>query len=224
MKFHFFKRGTGAFFVILLCVFCMNCAKVPKFSIVDRSKTIEPGSIAVFCGGNSEVEIELAKEITKQFKEKSSFKVMSQKEIERRIPMYPSSFLEAQKTDTDKWSLASEHLSKKNLQTMNEIQKRLKVKYIMLVWVDGYNMQDTGCCLLGMIFFKAKRATLKAPVRVISYPGNKVIAYNNIKAIEDYSVFRSANSSLQALVEKVASLTVQNFLKEVPNGVNKGGK
>jgi hypothetical protein len=216
------KQSKAVILIALLSFTLIQCASVNNFSQVDKSKTITPGSIAVLCGSNTEAEITLAGEITKNFAAKSTFQVMSQKDIEKIIPQYPMLFLEEQKSDTDQWSLASNHLTDKNMATVSKLQEKLKVQYIMLVWIQNYSFKNSGSnCCLSFFLIGSQNVSINAPVRVLSYPEKKVIAYNNINTGDDYSALRSPNSSMEALLTTVADKTVDKFLESVPAGRKK---
>lgn len=76
--------------------------------------------------------MKLAGYITKELTERSTFKVMSQKEIEKRLPGYPNAILINTniKEDEEKpvWFPASEKAK------LNAIQAKLKVDYLFVVW------------------------------------------------------------------------------------------
>ncbi len=103
------------------------------FNPIAKDKVYKPtSSIAVISGGEKDAHVKLAGFITDGLTERSTFRVMSQKEIANRMPDYPPTIAinMNQKEEEEKpiWIPASEKAK------LNAIQAKLKVDYIFVVW------------------------------------------------------------------------------------------
>lgn len=102
------------------------------FNPIVKNKVYKPTTIAVISGDEKDAHVKLAGYITQELTERSTFKVMSQKEIEKRLPGYPQKILINTniKEDEEKpvWFPASEKAK------LSAIQAKLKVDYLFVVW------------------------------------------------------------------------------------------
>ncbi|PKL41390.1 MAG: hypothetical protein CVV44_01775 [Spirochaetae bacterium HGW-Spirochaetae-1] len=199
---------------------CSHAGHTNKFSIVDGTAKIKEGTIAVIAGSGDEKDIKLAREITRLLKERTAFKVMEQKEIEERIPLYPGYFIEKQGVETDNWSISGNYLSENNQAAVNKIQESLKTQYVIVVWTERLGfVVGTGCSftapfgLMGGDFFR-----IMIPVRLVAYPQKKVVAHCNTVYESYYSQFRPFNSSIDKLLVSAAEETVKNFQAVLETG------
>jgi len=192
---------------------CGHAGQTNKFLLADGTTKIKEGTIAVIAGSGDEKDIKLAREITRLLKEKTAFKVMEQKEIEDRIPLYPGYFIEKQGVETDNWSISGNYLSENNQAAVNKIQESLKTQYVIVVWTERLGfVTGTGCSvtapfgLMGGDFFR-----ILVPVRLVAYPQKRVAAYCNTAYESYYSLYRPYNSSIDKLLVSAAEETVNNF-------------
>ena len=115
------------------------------FNPIDKNKTYKPSSIAVISGTEDDASRKLAEFITKGLTERSTFRVISQKDIEKKISDYPPDikFRTDLNSDDEKpiWVKSSD------MGKLNAMQAKLKVDYLFVVWnrevgrvtVTGYN-------------------------------------------------------------------------------------
>ncbi len=124
---------------ILLTVFSVlmllnGCGGVHRpFELVDKNTKIRPGSIAVLSGGRSEVDVKLAANLTQELKKKSTFRVMSQEEIARRISGYPSELVriaKVPKAEEDNYAWFSQG----NKGRVDAAHAQLNTDYIFVIW------------------------------------------------------------------------------------------
>lgn len=133
INFNVLRRGAKNFIplAILLTLTACSNSNFP-FNPIVKNKTYKPASIAIISGGEQDAHVKLAGFITKELTERSTFRVMSQKEIEKKLPGYPSSIsiISEVKEDDEKpvWFTPSEKAK------LNAIQAKLKVDYIFVVW------------------------------------------------------------------------------------------
>lgn len=134
INFNVLKRLAKNFLPVTLLVTLTACSNsnFPFNPIVKNKVYKRPASIAVISGGEQDANVKLAEFITKELAERSTFRVMSQKEIEKRIPGYPPtiSINTEVKEDEEKpiWFPSSEKAK------LNAIQAKLKVDYVFVVW------------------------------------------------------------------------------------------
>jgi hypothetical protein len=102
------------------------------FNPVDEHKSFKVSSIAVISGSDHDGDVQLARMLTKGIAERSSFRVLPQEEIEKRVPNYPwmISLRNDIKPDDEKpvWFSADQRAK------LNSIQAKLKVDYLFVIW------------------------------------------------------------------------------------------
>jgi hypothetical protein len=111
-----------------------GCCGTPyPFERFDEKTMIRPGSIAVISTDGSEPTVRLADYLTKELKERSTFKVLSQEEIGRRVGRYPVTIKETQPENPDKpvWFAKGEKAK------VDAMQAQLKTDYVFVVWTGN---------------------------------------------------------------------------------------
>src|SRR5258706_3359787 len=85
-------RLAGALLVAFLATELGACGGgvYKPFNPIDEKRTIKPASIAVISGSHQDGDVKLAEFVTKQLAERTTFRVLSQGEIGKRVPGYPS--------------------------------------------------------------------------------------------------------------------------------------
>jgi len=193
--------------VILLTLTACSNSNFP-FNPIDKNKTYKPSSIAVISGGEQDAHVKLAEFITKELTERSTFRVMTQKEIAKRISGYPPTvtYRSDIKEDDEKpnWLTPSEKAK------LNAIQAKLKVDYIFVVWnrfvrrvtVRSYNSGTT-------------TDYVYPAGNLIEYPGAKVVASTMSVAGSDLSplaLFRDADYYILDALNEASEDIVDEFL------------
>jgi hypothetical protein len=124
---------------IILTVFSFllllnGCGGVHRpFELLDKNTKIRPGSLAVLSGSGSEVDVKLAANLTQELKKRSTFRVMSQEEIARRVSGYPSELVRTSKVpkaeeDNYAW------FSQGNKGRVDSAHAQLNTDYIFVIW------------------------------------------------------------------------------------------
>jgi len=191
INFNELKRSAKNFLPVTLLVTLTACSSSNfPFNPIVKNKTYKPSSIAVISGGEHDADVKLAGFITKELTERSTFRVMSQKEIEKRIPDYPHtiSIISDVKEDDEKpiWFTPAEKGK------LNAIQAKLKVDYLFVVWnrfVRRVTVRQYGG--------GGTTTDYVYPAgNMIEYPGGKVVASTMSVAGSDLSplaLFRDAD-------------------------------
>ena len=193
----------------------IGCASSDStFKKAEGVSSVKPGSVAVISGSSSEVDIRLSEEVTRLLFEKSKFKVLNQDEITKSIPEYPMYFMESQPTDVEKGTINQSYLTEKNQSTINKMQEKLKVQYVILVWTTGITalVSASGSNVINDVYW------IYVPVRVVSYPDKKVVAFTNAKIRGSYIRFRSLNNATHKLLTEAAEEIVDSFLEMTEGG------
>jgi len=117
--------------VVLLALAACGSTNYP-FNPMDKGQTYRPTSIAVISGSEEASSVKLAGFITDGLSKKSTFHVMSQQDIAKRIPNYPADIAINTKVKEGEekpiWFPSAEKAK------LSAIQAKLKVDYLYVVW------------------------------------------------------------------------------------------
>jgi len=86
------RRFAGVLLAAVLTAGLAACGGgvYKPFNPIDEKRPIKPASIAVISGSHQDGDVKLAGFVTKQLAERTTFRVLSQEEIGRRAPGYPT--------------------------------------------------------------------------------------------------------------------------------------
>ena len=110
------------------------CGGTPyPFALYDEKTVIRSSSIAVVSADTSELTVQLAESLTRELKARSTFKVLSQEEVARRLGRYPVKVKPGTPDNPDKpiWFAKGEKAK------VDSMQAQLKTEYVFLVWTDN---------------------------------------------------------------------------------------
>ena len=114
-----------------------GCGGVHRpFELVDKNIKIRPGSIAVLSGSGSEVDVKLAINLTQELKKRSTFRVLSQEEIARRVSGYPSELVrnsKVPKAEEDNYAWFSQG----NKGRVDAAHAQLNTDYVFVIWAGN---------------------------------------------------------------------------------------
>jgi hypothetical protein len=197
---------------------CSSSAPVIKngFKLTTMEGRIKPGSIAVICGNASEIDIQLASEITRILKEKTTLTVMPQREIEERVKCYPANFMEPQNTNSDQLSSNQDLLTEGNAKALSQMQRQLGVDYILLVWMKNMYFQkidnscSISCCCVNILGPPRENYYITVPTRLISFPSREVIGFSN-SVYKKWMNTESTNKDIHAFITYTAETIVSHM-------------
>ncbi len=155
----------------VLLAFLAGCGGTAHpFSLYDEKTAIRTGSIAVISADTSELTVQVADNLTRELKERSTFKVLSQEEVRRRVGKYPVKLKVGQPENEDKplW------LTKGEKSKVDAMQAQLKTDYVFLLWTDNLRrITRTGQ--------GGSSVTYSVDVygNVIEYPKSRAIGYTS---------------------------------------------
>lgn len=193
-------RITWTVFVLGLLASCSGVQAPMK--AVDDSRPLRSGSLAVISGSYRSGDLLLAELVTRQLGNGNRFRVLSQQDIARLIPEYPSvidmqdSGQIAENDDRATW------FSSAGKAKLDAMQARLGVDYVLVMWVPKIS-RETPVSLKGGIFFHVY------PVgNLIEYPAGKVLASTRMHAGESLVWFttrsKSSGERIENLIDEAA--------------------
>lgn len=195
-------RSVSAALVFTLAA-CGGPVNKP-FNPIDEHKSFRVSSIAVIAGSDHDGDVQLAKMVTKGITERSTFHVLSQQEIEKRVPNYPVMipFRNDVKADDEKpvWFSPAERSK------LNSIQARLKVDYLFVIW-NSYTTLVTS---------QRSSTYYVHPIgNLIEYPSGKVVAAtrtSDSSFISPLALFRPNDYYIVDALDSAADNIVDEFV------------
>jgi hypothetical protein len=144
-------------YVFLMAVALMAtgcCATNVPFEFFQEAYRPRGGSIAVVSGSADETDIKFAEYVTRSLQEKSTLKVLSQPEVDRRVGKYPVNIKTAEPKDSDKpvWLAPGEKAK------VDAMHGALKTDYVLVVWIanlsriSSRNGVSYGASIIGNLF------------------------------------------------------------------------
>ena len=205
------KRRFAPVLVIVLATGLAACGGgvYKPFNPIDEKRPIKPASIAVISGSHQDGDVKLAEFVTKQLAERTTFRVLSQEEIGKRVPGYPSTIglkkRESINDDDEKvvWFVQSEKAK------LDALQARLKVDYLFVVWIPRMTVVSSNN---GTTYYVYPAGNM------LEYPGGRVVASTrmgmgsstSILALfrsKDYYILDAIQMSAEAIVDDIIKVT-----------------
>ena len=192
------RRVGGIVFIMALLGMLSGCCGIHKpFELFDDKTVIKGGTLAVISADGSEPTMRLAEALTQELKERSTFKVLSQAEVGRRLGKYPVTIREGKPENEDKpvWFAKGEKAR------VDAMQAQIKADYIFVVWTGDLQRVTTT---------RAQGGTqvsyhVQVDGNVIEYPKGRVIGY---------SIFGGSKSQSCCLFGKSEGDDINEMLKE----------
>lgn len=132
-----FRRSSAVYIFLAVCMLgtlsgCCGGTPYP-FALYDEKTVIRSSSIAVVSADTAELTVQLADNLTRELKARSTFKVLSQEEVARRLGRYPVKVKQGTPDNPDKpiWFAKGEKAR------VDSMQAQLKTDYVFLVWTDN---------------------------------------------------------------------------------------
>ncbi len=200
---------------ILLTVFGFltllnGCGGVHRpFELVDKNTRIKPGSLAVLSGSSSEVDVKLAANLTQELKKRSTFHVMSQEEIARRVPGYPSEIFrnsKVPKEEEDNYAW----ISQGNKARVDAAHAQLNTDYVFVIWAGQLNKWVTS----GQGGTRVDYA-VSVYGRFFEYSKGKIVAYSAFGRSKGQSCClfgKSEGEDIDALLKDSAEEAADKFI------------
>ena len=170
-----FRNLHAKIVLIALCTLgpLLGCGGTPKaFMLMDRNVPVKPGILSVISGDSSEPTEMLAKYLTEELKRQSTYRVVSQEEIRRRLGKYPIELkytFAVENKDRPVW------LEKGEKNKLNAIEGRLKSDYLLVVWTTGLSRIATRSQSGGGV-----TNSVQVVANLFEYPNASAIGYSDV--------------------------------------------
>jgi len=170
-----------------------GCGSHKPFELFDEMAVIKIGTIAVISADGSDATMRLAEALTKELRERSTFKVWSQAKIDLRLAKYPVTIKEGKPDNPDKpvW------FGKREKAKVDAMQAQLKVRYLFVVWT-GFSRTGTSDSYL-----------MSVNGNVVEYPKGRVIGYSLLSG----SSRSSKGDDMKQVLKDSAALMADKFIK-----------
>ena len=163
------KIAFPAVFIALLLAGCGGVYK--PFELMNDRTQLKPGTLAVIAGDTSEPTPLIAETLTKQLRERSTFRVLSQDEVARRLGKYPVTIKRADPENEDRpvWYAKGEKAR------IDSIQEKVRTDYLFIVWTGHLSKIITQNSRGGGSVSYA----VGVVGNVMEYPKAKTVGYSN---------------------------------------------
>ena len=170
-----------------------GCGSHKPFELFDEMAVIKIGTIAVISADGSDATMRLAEALTKELRERSTFKVWSQAKIDLRLAKYPVTIKEGKPENPDKpvW------FGKREKAKVDAMQAQLKVRYLFVVWT-GFSRNGT-----------SDSSLMSVNGNVVEYPKGRVIGYSLLSG----SSRSSKGDDMKQVLKDSAALMADKFIK-----------
>ncbi len=205
------RRFTGALLVALLTAGLAACGGgvYKPFNPIDEKRPIKPASIAVISGSHQDGDVKLAGFVTKQLAERTTFHVLSQEEIGKRAPAYPSPIGLRKREDIKDGDEKVTWFAPPEKAKLDALQARLKVDYLFVVWIPRMTVVSSNN---GTTYYVYPAGNM------LEYPSGRVVASTrmgmgsstSILALfrsKDYYIVDAIKLSAEAIVDDVIKVT-----------------
>jgi hypothetical protein len=185
------NRAVGIILFLAAFGTSAGCAIHRPFELFDDTTVIKSRTIAVISADGSETTMRLAEALTKELRERSTFRVLSQAKISLRLGKYPVTINEGQPENPDKpvWFGKGEQAK------VDAIQAQLRAYYLFVVW--------TGRARNGI---SASYIT-SVNGNVVEYPKGRVIGYSFL------SGRKSEGDDSSKMVKDAAAMIADRFIQ-----------
>jgi hypothetical protein len=170
-----------------------GCGIHKPFELFDEMTLIKSGTIAVISADGSDATMRLAQALTKELRERSTFKVWSQARIDLRLAKYPLTIKEGKPENPDKpvW------FGKREKAKVDAMQAQLKVRYVFVVWT-GFSRNGT-----------SDSYDVSVNGNVVEYPKGRVIGYSLLSG----SSRSSKGDDVKQMVKDSAAMMADKFIR-----------
>jgi len=133
--------GSAMYLAVLAAALAVTagCGKSVPFDYLQEGYTAKPGSVAVVSGGTDDADVRFADHLTKSLQQKSTLKVLSQAEVDKRAGKYPVTIKTVKPKDLDHpvWDGPNEKAK------IDAMQANLRTDYVLVVWVADLSRYTT---------------------------------------------------------------------------------
>ena len=171
-----------------------GCGIHKPFEFFDETTLMKSGTIAVISADGSDATMRLAEALTKELRERSTFKVWSKAKIDLRLAKYPVTIKEGKPENPDKpvW------FGKGEKAKVDAMQAQLKVRYLFVVWTVFSRPTDTS---------DSYHVSING--NVVEYPKGRVIGYSLLSG----SSRSSKGADISPMLKDSAAMMADKFVR-----------
>lgn len=184
-----------------------GCAVHKPFELFDDKAMIKSGTIAVIRADGSEATSRLAEALTKELRERSTFKVFSQAKIGLRLGKYPVVLKKRQPETPEKpvW------LGNAEKAKVDAMQAQLKAKFLLVVWTELSRPSASA------------PYDVKMDANVVEYPKGLVIGYSHLSGSSSSTKGDDVNPLMKDSAAKMAGAFIGAAKAEKPGKKDRSG-
>ncbi len=164
------------------------------FNTTEKDAVVKPGTLAVLSADNAAVSMTLARLLTRELQTRTTFRVVSQEEIVKRIPDYPAPVLDT-----------------------NAIQKNLKADYLFVL--RGQNLRKVLRTTQFGHLLGVGRGSFEADIigQLFRYPEGAEVGTTFFTAREDAGFIMAResekdNEHVDKMIQSAATFITDDFL------------
>lgn len=185
------------------------------FNPIVKNKVYKPSTLAVISGNDKDATVKLAEFLTKELQERTTFRVLSQAEVAKRLGNYPPML--AFRTEIKEEDEKPVWLTPGEKSKLGAMQAKLKVDYLFVVW----NRNVRRVVVTGSQGGGSTTDYVYPAGNLIEYPSGTVLASTMSVAGSSHSIlglFRDADYYIVDALKIAAEEIVDEFIDETKSG------
>jgi hypothetical protein len=187
------------FILFITVIFFASGCSYNIYKPVVNEKISSNSTLAVMTGANNPIDIALAEKTTKNMENNTSFRVMNQADITKRIPQYPGNIIDFEIGKTD--NFLKPWLSDQTAASVKQASDILKVNYVLLLWTE--NSVETAITTTSRYGSSTSyNVSTAVYARLIKFPENKVVGYSYFS----WSNPGNGNKAIDEMLDQVADV------------------
>jgi hypothetical protein len=211
----FIKQFIQQLFIAALLIFSLTaCGGGARPFVAIDNATFAPARLAVISGETYDVGKNLALAVTEELQKRTKFQVLSQEEIAKKVGKYPVKIEMAHLPEAS----PSVWLPTEEAKKMKDIQAKLKVDYLFVVWGTNLNTwtvssQNGSSTYYNMSVFG----------NLLQYPSGKAVAFTDFSRNRKVSFweairFKKSSYFVESLIKQSAEYVVDYFIAVTKTG------
>jgi hypothetical protein len=211
------KRLVGKGFVVAIMLFTLSACggKSRPFVPIEEGAIFKPARLAVISCVSDDIGKHFVAEVTKELQERTTFKVLSQKEITKKVRNYPFDIkiLEAdQVAGKPNWLDPSEE------KTLKALQTKLKVDYIYVIWNKNLTHR-----VVRSRYGSSNYYYMEVFGNMFEFPKGKPVTFTDFSYRRDASILerislKDSSFYVESLIEDSSKYLVDEFIKTTGSG------
>ncbi|MEN8134900.1 MAG: hypothetical protein ABFS18_05120 [Thermodesulfobacteriota bacterium] len=207
--------SKGFIAAVILFSFSACGGKARPFVPINDGIIFKPARLAVICGETDDIGKNFVAALTEEMRARTTFTVLSQKDIAKKIKKYPFNIKMVEKAKDPKKPI---WIDPAEIKKIKALQKKLEVDYVFVVW--GNN--------LGHYFSRQGSSTtdyyyMSVYGNMFEYPKGNVVtftdfSYNKKVRIWEAISFKKEGYHIEALIKRATKYLVDQFIKVTNSG------